>query len=101
MVKREDIIKAKQEATEPTREVMQRLHDALLTTPEFVLADGTTARVESFYAPEADDDGELSFGVDVVLDNGNHLEFTVKQTGWGRSFVAARTNPKAKGPRTR
>lgn len=99
MVKREDIIKARQEATAPTAEVMQRLHDALLTTPEFVLADGTKARVESFYAPEADDDGELSFGVDVVLDNGNHLEFTVKQTGWGRSFVSARTKPK--GPKER
>ena len=55
-----------------------------------------TARVEDYYPPEVNDDGDLACGFDVVLDNGTHLEFSIKNTGWGKSFAAAHA-PKKPG----
>ncbi len=51
--------------------------------------------------PEITDDGELACGFDVILDNGTQLEFTMRNTGWGKSFVAAQTTRKAKQGRNR
>jgi hypothetical protein len=85
----DEIQKAKDEATEPAKEVLLHLYQALLAVPPFTLADGTKAALEAYYAPEVNDAGDLKCGVDVVLDNGNHLEFTINNSGWGKAFVAA------------
>ena len=78
----------KPETTAPAKEVMEHIYKAIVATPDFTLADGTRAEVNKFYEPQVADDGELSCGFDVVLDNGTHLEFTMNNTGWGKSFVA-------------
>jgi hypothetical protein len=96
----DEIQKAKDEAIEPAKEVLSHLYKALLAVPPFTLADGTKAEVEAYYAPEVNDAGELKCGVDVVLDNGNHLEFTFNNSGWGKSFAAAlKPRPQDRGPR--
>jgi len=99
--KGEQIAKAKWEATEAAREVMEHLYRALLATPAMKLANGKRVQVESYYAPEVDDDGELTCGVDVVFDNGDHLEFTMKNSGWGKSFVAKQAKRAGKQGRQR
>jgi len=84
----EEIARCKQESVAPAKDVLERLYQAVLRTPEITLSDGTKARVEAYYAPEVDDGGELNCGIDVRLDNGTELEFTVTNTGWGKSFAA-------------
>ncbi len=95
------LAKHKEEATAPAKEVLDHVYQALLRTPEFTLADGTKARVDAYYAPELDDEEELKCGFDVLLDNGTHLEFTVRNSGWGKSFVAGLAGPKSKKGRQR
>ena len=97
----DDVAKAKWDATAGAREVLEHLHRALLAVPAFTLKDGTAARVEDYWAPEIGDDGELSCGVDVVVGEGGHLEFTVRNTGWGKSFVGDLSRGNDKGPRRR
>lgn len=82
--------KARGEAMAPAQEVLEHLYQSLLAVPEFTLKDGTKARLDPYYAPEVDDDGELRCGVDVLLDNGSHLEFTMANTGWGKSLAVVR-----------
>jgi hypothetical protein len=74
---------SKQDAHGLAREVIEHVHRAILSLPEFALADGKTARVEEFFPPEPNDEGDLSCGFDVLLDNGAHLEFTLRNSGWG------------------
>jgi hypothetical protein len=81
------LIDAKDEATEPAGEVAAQLYTALVNLPELQLSDGTTGKVEVYYAPEVDEDGCVHCGIDVRLSNGNLLEFTLKNTGWEKSFV--------------
>ena len=88
------VARYKPDTTAPVKEVLEQLHKAVLATPAFTLNDGTKAKVENFFSPEFGDDGELSCGFDVIMDNGTHLEFTVKNTGWGKSFAAAALTPK-------
>jgi hypothetical protein len=83
------IARYKPDTSAPAKEIMEHLYEAVLATPEFTLKDGTKAKVENYFPPEMSDDGELSCGIDVVLDNGTRLEFTMKNTGFGKSFVAA------------
>ena len=89
----------KPETTAPVKEVLEHVHQAVLATPAFTLKDGTKAKVEDFFPPEVGSDGELSFGFDVVLENGSHLEFTVKNTGWGKSFAAQAAKQAGRGRR--
>ena len=86
----ESIAKVKEEAVTPAREVLEHIYQVILGTPEFMLADGRKARVDAFYPPEVDADGELACGFDVLLDDGAHLEFTVRNTGWGKPIAVAR-----------
>jgi hypothetical protein len=74
----------KKEVSGHAKEVMDNLYQAMLRTPEFTLRNGTRCRVEEFYPPEEQADGELKCGIDVVMDDGTHLEFIVAQTGWGK-----------------
>jgi hypothetical protein len=69
------------------KEVMGHMYQAMLKTPEFSLRDGTKCRVDPFYEPQVDSGGDLKCGFDVLLDDGSHLEFTVGQTGWGKSLA--------------
>jgi hypothetical protein len=73
----------------------------MLKTPEFTLQDGRKCKVDPFYAPELDTAGELKCGVDVLIDDGTHLEFTVGHTGWGKSVAAANAANKTKRGRSR
>ena len=58
-----------------------------MTLPEIILADGTTARVEAYYSPRVDDEGQHHCGIDVRLSSGELLEFTLRNTGWEPSFA--------------
>jgi hypothetical protein len=95
------IARYKPDTSAPAREIMEHLYEAVLATPEFTLKDGTKAKVEKYVPPEMSDDGELSCGIDVVLDNGTRLEFSMKNTGWGKSFAPAHAPPKSKRDRQR
>ena len=55
----------------------------------FTLADGKKARFDGDIPPEQNDDGEVTCGFDVLIDNGSHLEFTVTNTGWGKAMALA------------
>jgi hypothetical protein len=81
-----DLDKAKQEMTSPAHEVIAHLYKALLNMEPFTLMDGTPVRVEKYVPPEINDAGEAECGVDVILPNG-HLEFMMRNTGWGKSFA--------------
>ena len=65
--------KNREEAVTPAKEVLEHVYQAILGTPEFTLTDGKKSRVDSFYPPEVNDDGELTCGFDVLLDNGATL----------------------------
>ena len=81
------IAKIKEEVVTPAKEVLEHVYQAILRTPEFTLTDGKKARVDAYIPPQVDDDGELTCGFDVLLDNGSHLEFTVRNTGWGKAMA--------------
>jgi hypothetical protein len=92
---------ARKLATAPAKEVLEHLYKAVLTVPEFTLKDGTRARLDPYIEPEVGDDGELRCGFDVLLDNGSHLEFMVKNTGWGKGFGPLANGMKPFAPRGR
>ena len=96
-----DFFDAKEETTTPAREVLEHLYQAIVALPAFTLQDGSRVEVEKYYAPELNDAGELKCGFDVRLENGSHLEFTVKNTGWGKSFVTAHGQKPRTGPQQR
>ena len=77
---------AKRESTASATEVLEHLHKALLAIPPFELRDGTKARLDPYIAPQSGQDGQMTCGIDVLLDNGVHLEFTMTNTGWGKAF---------------
>jgi hypothetical protein len=85
----QSVEKLKAETTAPAKEVLEHIHKAILAIPEFTLKDGTKACVTDLAPPGLNDDGELVSGFDVQLPNHAHLEFYVKNTGWGRPFTAA------------
>jgi hypothetical protein len=91
---------ARKKTTAPAKEVLDHLYRAVLALPEFPLKDGTKARFDSYIGPEAGKDGAIRCGVDVLLDNGSHLEFTITNTGWGKSFIqqAHSDRPRTNGP---
>lgn len=77
---------ARQETTASAKEVMDHLQQALLAIPPFTLKDGTKAQLNPYISPELNKDGQVAFGVDVLLENRGHLEIMVTNTGWGKSF---------------
>jgi hypothetical protein len=81
------LMEAKNEVTKPAQEVAAQLYESLVNLPELRLSDGTIGKVEVYYAPEADEEGCVHCGIDVRLSNGNLLEFTLKNTGWEKSFA--------------
>jgi hypothetical protein len=85
----QSIDRHKAEATAPAQEVLEHVYEDILAMPEFTLKDGTKAHPDALSPPELNAEGELACGFDVMLDNGAHLEFYLKNTGWGKSFAAA------------
>ena len=55
----EEIAATRDEVTAPATEIMGHLYQSLLKTPEFTLRDGRTCKVDKYYAPELNDEGEL------------------------------------------
>ena len=96
-----EIVAARDEVTAPATEVLQHIYQSILKTPEFTLRDGRKCKVDPFYAPEVNAAGDLKCGVDVLIDDGTHLELTVGHTGWGKSFAEAEVEKKAKRSRSR
>ena len=96
----DDFADAKWDATAHAREVLEHLHKALAAVPAFTLKDGTAAQVDEYYPPTIDDEGELSCGVDVHLNDGTDLEFTVRNSGWGKAILANMIEAKEEGTAT-
>lgn len=82
------VASSKDEVTKHAPEVLSQLYEGLLKLPVMTLADGTTASVEAYYPPQQDEEGQEHCGIDVRLSSGDLLEFTMRNTGWERSFVA-------------
>jgi hypothetical protein len=82
-----EILEQRKEATAPAKEVMEHLYAAIVAAPEFTLKDGRTAKTETLGAPEVNEDGDPTFSFNVAIDDGSLLEFSVNNTGLGRSFV--------------
>jgi hypothetical protein len=78
---------SRSEVTKHAGDVMAELYQGMLKLPAITLPDGTTARVEAYYPPQVDEEGQHHCGIDVRLSSGDLLEFTVRNTGWERSFV--------------
>jgi hypothetical protein len=78
---------SRDEVTQFASNVLAELYQGLLKLPPMTLPNGTTASVEAYYPPQVDETGECHCGVDVRLSSGDLLEFTMKYTGWERSFV--------------
>jgi len=81
-----DFVKEQLEATTPGMEALAHLYKLLLAVPPFTLKDGTPVRVEAYEPPKINAAGEAECGVDVKLPNG-HLEFTLRNSGWGKAFT--------------
>ena len=81
-----DFAQADAAATTRGQEVAQQLYQALLNVPSLQLKDGTEAHVQAYYPPQLNEAGEVECGVDVRLPDG-HLEFTIRNSGWGKSFM--------------
>lgn len=90
---RELVESSKDETTRHSPEVLEQLYQQLLKVPPMMLAGGMTASVEAYYPPQFDDAGELHCGIDVRLSSGDLLEFTVRNSGWERSFVGQQEKP--------
>jgi hypothetical protein len=84
---RELIESSRGEVTKFASDVLAELYQGLLKLPAITLPDGTTASVEAYYPPQVDEAGECHCGIDVRLSSGDLLEFTLKNTGWEKSFV--------------
>ncbi len=83
-------------------EVLSQIYHAIVKTPEFALKNGMKCRVDPFFEPEVDSDGDLKCGFDVLTEDGGHLEFTVGRRGWGKSLAmteAQKANRKRSGRR--
>lgn len=90
----EPLISPWAEVTAYAGDVLAELYQRLLNLPRITLADGTTARVEAYYPPQIDQDGERHCGIDVRLSSGDLLEFTICNTGWERSPIANPARPR-------
>jgi len=80
-----DFVKEQQAALPSAMEALAHLHKALLAVPPFTLKDGTPVSVKGYESPKINEAGEAQCGVDLILPTG-HLEFTLRNSGWGKSF---------------
>lgn len=88
------IREGKSQADRILQEVMEALYAKLPKKkndePDFILKDGTKCWLKAFYEPEILEGRDaLQYGFDVVLEDGkplDHIEFSVKSTGWGRNL---------------
>jgi hypothetical protein len=90
-----DFVKEQQEKATPAMEALAHLYKALLAVPPFTLKDGTPVYVGAYEPPKINEAGEAECGLDVKLPNG-HLEFTLRNSGWGKSFVDELANKPVK-----
>jgi hypothetical protein len=97
----EQIAEEQQRVEAHATEVLEHMYQAMLKIPEFTLGDGTKCKVDPYYGPETNADGEVKCGIDVLIADGSHLEFTVTNTGWGKSLAAAHAPNKPKPGRER
>lgn len=84
----DDFAKARSDAMSPAPEVIEHLYRVLTSAPPFKLKDGTECRFDPYVNPDLDEDGQAKCEVDVLLGDAGHLEFTIKNTGWGKGFAA-------------
>ncbi len=91
-----DIARYRQDTTTPAREVLEHIYNAVLAVPTFTLKDGTKAQLSRLRSPELNEDEEVTCSFDVDFEDGSRLEFTLKNTGWGRpcGTVGAPTTPR-------
>jgi hypothetical protein len=89
---------AKDETTAHAHEVIAHLYKAMLGLNSFNLIDGTPVSVKMYQPPQINEEGEATCGIDVILPNG-HLEFTMRNSGWGKSFAAEHVKKKESGTR--
>lgn len=80
----EEVARHKAEMLVPAKEILEHLYRAVLATPPITLNDGRVATVAAFMPPQANPSGEAECGIDVDLPDGGHLEFTMRNSGWGR-----------------
>src|SRR5947209_2615793 len=80
------------------REILEHLYGQILALPRFALKDGSQVRLEAFFPPEEDDEGELRCGFDVLLQNGAHLEFVLPNSGWGSPIRSDTSRPDESDP---
>src|SRR5271154_123503 len=95
-----DLVKEQEAKRTPGLEALTHLYNALLAVPPFTLKDGTPVYVKGYQPPKINEAGEAECGVDVKLPNG-HLEFSLRNSGWGKSFVDALANKPVKPGRGR
>lgn len=93
----QELEQSREEARKAALEILTQLYEAILSFPEFTLNNGAKGRFESFYAPETDADGNTRCGIDVRLQDGSLLEFTIGHTGWGNFLPAAQPSPRGHG----
>lgn len=88
------------EVTKPAREVLEHVYKALLAMPPMFVVGNVPATVRPYFSPLVDpDDGTAKCGIDIKLSDGRQLEFTIVNSGWGKSLaMTVRTQPDA-GPR--
>ncbi len=77
------IAKIKHETVKPAKEVVELIYQTILAMPAFTLAGGKKARTDPYIPQEVNDDGEVTCGFDVLIDNGSHREFTVSKNWVG------------------
>jgi hypothetical protein len=92
---------SRNEVTEYAGDVLAELYQGMLKLPPITLPDGTTARVEAYYPPQVDEEGQHHCGIDVRLSSGDLLEFTVRNTGWEKSFVKQHDQKRSPRPHRR
>lgn len=98
----QELVNASRSAvTKHAGDVLAELYQGMLKLPAITLPDGTTARVEAYYPPQVDEEGECHCGIDVRLSSGDLLEFSVRNTGWERSFAARQSGKPLQDPRQR
>jgi len=97
----ERFARAKQIATAPACEVLERLQAILLAASPLTLTDGTTIEIRRLFCPEIDRQGQLACGVDVRLPDGTELEFTLTNSGWGKPLVPLAEKPPSSPERGR
>ena len=89
--KQELIAWHKQHTLAPAKEVLEHIYTTLRDVPAFTLKDGTKATVTASTSPNVNDRGEVTCELNVNLDDGSDLTFTVSNSGWGK-WIGPRTN---------